>query len=90
VRKVLGATPNGIARLLIRSFVQPILIGGVLAWPVAQLATARYLNAFVDPIEQSPLIYLGALSLALVVGLLAIAAETLRAARKRPADILKS
>jgi putative ABC transport system permease protein len=90
VRKVLGATPNGIARLLIRSFVQPILIGGVLAWPVAQLATARYLNAFVDPIEQSPLIYLGALSLALVVGLLAIAAETLRAARKRPADLLKS
>ncbi len=90
VRKVLGATPNGIARLLIRSFVQPILIGGLLAWPVAQLATTRYLNAFVDPIEQSPLIYLGALSLALVVGLSAIAAETLRAARKRPADILKS
>ena len=90
VRKVLGATPNGIAWLLIRSFVQPVLIGGLLAWPVAQLATARYLNTFVDPIEQSPLIYLGALSLALVVGLLAIAAETLRAARKRPADILRA
>ena len=88
VRKVLGATSNGIAWLLIGSFAQPVLVGGLLAWPAAQLATTRYLNAFVDPIEQSPLIYLGALSLALVVALLAIAAETLRAARKRPAEVL--
>jgi putative ABC transport system permease protein len=65
-------------------------VGGLLAWPVAQLATTRYLNAFVDPIEQSPLIYLGALALALVVGRAAIAAATLRAARKRPADILRA
>jgi putative ABC transport system permease protein len=90
VRKVLGATTNGIVRLLIASFAQPILVGGLLAWPAAQLATSRYLNAFVDPIEQSPLIYLGALSCALVIGLLAIAAETLRAARKRPADVLRA
>jgi putative ABC transport system permease protein len=90
VRKVLGATTSGVAWLLIASFAQPVLVGGLLAWPVAQLATTRYLNAFVEPIEQSPLIYLGALSLALVVGLAAIAAETLRAARKRPADILRA
>ena len=90
VRKVLGATSSGIAWLLIGSFAQPVLIGGLLAWPAAQLATTRYLSAFVDPIEQSPLIYVGALSLALAVGLLAIAAETLRAARKRPADTLRA
>jgi putative ABC transport system permease protein len=90
VRKVLGATSNGIAWLLIGSFAQPVLVGGLLAWPAAQIVAGRYLNAFVDPIEPSPLIYLGALSLALVVGLLATAIETLRAARKRPADILRA
>ena len=90
VRKVLGATSNGIACLLIGGLAQPVLVGGLLAWPAAQLATTRYLNAFVDPIEQSPLIYLGALSFALVVAILAVAAETLRAARKRPADILRA
>ena len=89
VRKVLGATTNGMVWLLIGSFAQPVIVGGLLAWPVAQVATTRYLNAFVAPIEQSPLIYLGALSLVLVVGLLVIASETLRAARKRPADILR-
>jgi putative ABC transport system permease protein len=89
LRKVLGATTSGVAWLLIRSFAHPILIGGLLAWPLARVATTRYLNAFVDPIEQSPLVYLGALSIALAVGLLAVAAETLRAARKRPAEILR-
>jgi putative ABC transport system permease protein len=88
VRRVLGATTNGIAWMLIGAFAQPVLMGGLLAWPVAHFATARYLSAFVDPIEPSPLVYLGALSLALVVALSAIGAETLRAARRRPVEAL--
>jgi putative ABC transport system permease protein len=90
VRKVLGATTHGIAWLLIRSFAQPVVLGGLLAWPVAQLATARYLSAFVEPIAQSPWIYVGALLLALLAASSAVAAETLRAASKRPADTLRA
>jgi putative ABC transport system permease protein len=89
VRKTLGATTAAITRLLVWSLSKPILIGALLSWPLAHVAITRYLSAFVDPIDPSPLLYVVSLALVCGVGWIAIGSQTLRAATKAPSDVLR-
>jgi putative ABC transport system permease protein len=64
IRKVLGATTLELVRLLNSSFIKMVLLANVLAWPLAYLFVAQWLQGFEYRIEASiwPFIYAFAIS----------------------------
>ncbi|PLK22595.1 transporter [Porphyrobacter sp. TH134] len=89
IRKTLGATRGDIVRLLVRQFLQPVLLANIIAWPLAWAAMSRWLAGFDDRIALSPLYFLGAGLLAALIAGLTVLGQSLRAARAAPAWALR-
>ncbi|WP_086608259.1 ABC transporter permease [Erythrobacter donghaensis] len=89
IRKALGATRGDIVRLLVRQFLQPVVLANLIAWPLAWAAMRRWLAGFDDPIALSPLYFLGAGLLAALIAGLTVLGQSLRAARATPAWALR-
>ena len=67
IRKVLGASVSGITILLSKEFTKWVIVGNVIAWPVAYLAMKRWLQGFSYRVEISILTFIlaGVLALSL-------------------------
>jgi putative ABC transport system permease protein len=89
IRKALGATRGDIVRLLVRQFLQPVLLANLIAWPLAWAAMSRWLAGFDDRIALSPLYFVGAGLLAALVAGVTVLGQALRAARATPAWALR-
>lgn len=89
VRKVLGATVNNIILLLTRDFLLLIAVAALIAAPVAYWLMNNWLTAFAYRIEIQPTIFLLAAGLALLVALITIAYQAVRAALANPVDALR-
>ncbi|RWH82172.1 MAG: FtsX-like permease family protein [Mesorhizobium sp.] len=89
VRKVLGSSSLGIVRLLLVDLAKPVLIANMIAWPFAYLAAQAYLQAFGERMSLTPLPFLLGLVATLVVAWASVCAEVLKAARIRPAEVLR-
>ena len=89
IRKVFGARPADIARLLLWQFSQPVLFANLIAWPAAWLVLSNWLDGFAYRIDM-PLWAYGAAGLtALVIAALAVAAHAVRIARQHPVKALR-
>ena len=90
MRKLFGAGPAAIGRLVGREFVLVIAISALLGLPLAQWANQRYLAGFVEhaPIGIWPL--LAAVLVALLVTFLSTTRHALLAMRMAPAQALRS
>jgi len=89
VRKAHGATTSRIVALLLTSFSKPVLVANLLVWPLGYIAARRYLDAFLAPIALTPLPFVLSLAVTLAICWLAGGSQTLRAARARPAQVLR-
>jgi putative ABC transport system permease protein len=89
VRKSLGAENFSLFALLLYDFSKPVLIANLLAWPLAYFAAQAYLSIFIQRVELTPLPFLLSLVLVLAVAWLAVASQALRAARIKPAMVLR-
>ena len=89
IRKALGATRGDIVRLLVRQFLQPVLLANLIAWPLAWAAMSRWLAGFDDRIALSPLYFVGAGLLAALIAGVTVLGQSLRAARATPAWALR-
>ncbi|MDZ7282861.1 ABC transporter permease [Sphingomonas sanguinis] len=89
IRKVLGASSADIVRLLVGQFLRPVLIANVIAWPLAFVAMRTWLAGFDDRISLSPLFFVGASLLAIVIAVLTVLGQSLRASRATPAWALR-
>lgn len=89
IRKALGASSADIVRLLIGQFLRPVLIANLLAWPLAFVAMRTWLAGFDDRIVLSPLYFVAASLLALVIAVLTVLGQSLRASRAAPAWALR-
>jgi putative ABC transport system permease protein len=89
VRKTLGSSVAGVVRLLLSDFSIPVLIGNLLAWPLAYLAAQAYLSAFAQRIELSPAPFLISMAITLLIAWAAIIGVVLKAASVRPAEVLR-
>jgi putative ABC transport system permease protein len=89
VRKVMGGSATQMALLLFGAFGWPIVIANVIAWPLAYVAARAYLGVFLDPIELTALPFVGSLVATLLVAGLAVAHQTWRTARLKPATVLR-
>jgi putative ABC transport system permease protein len=90
VRKVHGARTGQMMVMLLTSFTKPVVIATLLAWPIAYIAGRAYLDMFAYSIPLTPLPFLLCLAVTLAIACMAVARQTLRAARTRPAERLRT
>lgn len=89
IRKTLGASSLDIVKLLVGQFLRPVLIANLVAWPLAYFAMRTWLAGFEDAIPLSPLFFAGATAVALLVAVLTVLGQSLRASRAAPAWALR-
>jgi putative ABC transport system permease protein len=89
IRKVLGASVPNITLMFLKSFSLRILLGNIIAWPAAYYAGYKWLENFAYRINIAPWIFVAAAALALVVALLTVSYQILKAALANPADSLR-
>jgi putative ABC transport system permease protein len=89
IRKVLGARTRDILRLLVWQFSQPVLIANLIAWPVAWWVMRGWLNGFDTRIALTPMPFLLAGLLAVLIAVGTISAHAYRVARTSPIRALR-
>nr|WP_281500567.1 ABC transporter permease [Kordiimonas marina] len=89
IRKVLGARTRNIVRLLLWQFSLPILVANLIAWPLSWWGLGHWLEGFIDRVGLSPLPFLGAGVLVLLIAWGTIIGHTLRVARQNPIKALR-
>jgi len=89
IRKVLGATVASILGLLSKDFVKLVLIAIVIASPIAWWAMNTWLADFAYRIEIQWWMFALAGSLAVVIALLTVSGQAVRAAIANPVDSLR-
>jgi putative ABC transport system permease protein len=86
---VLGATASGIVNLLSREFVKLVLVANVIAWPVAYFAMNKWLQSFAFRVDLGWGIFALAGALALLIALLTVSAQAIKAALANPVEALR-
>lgn len=89
IRKVLGASAPGIARLLAVDYVKLVLVALVGATPLLYFAAEKWLSSFAARIEVSVWLFLTPGLVVLLVALLAVSYHTIRVALTNPARSLR-
>jgi putative ABC transport system permease protein len=89
IRKVLGASAFNIYLLLSRDFLKWVAVANLLAWPVAYYAMHRWLQSFAFRAGIGWEIFLLSASMALVISLLTVSYQSIKAALAKPADSLR-
>lgn len=89
IRKVLGASANQLMWLLSKDFVKLLLVSNVIAAPMAYWMMDKWLGNFAYRIDLSMGVFVAAGTLTLVIALLTVNVQTLKAARSNPVDALR-
>ena len=90
IRLVLGASMNNIVRLLTQNFVALIMISIVLATPIAWYVMQKWLEDFAFRVEMSWEIFFIAGLLSIVIAVMTISFQAIRAALTNPVNGLRS
>lgn len=89
VRKVLGATAQSVVMLLSKEFTKLVGLAFVIAAPIAYFMMRNWLQDFAYRTTLSPLLFLGAGVLALVIAWLTVSYQAFKAALTNPAEALR-
>ena len=90
IRKVLGASVPGVVRLLALDFLKLVGLATVLAWPVAWWVMNRWLEGFAYKIAVGAPVFVLSGVLALLVALLTVSFQSVKAALANPVKSLRS
>ncbi|WP_133998908.1 ABC transporter permease [Dinghuibacter silviterrae] len=90
IRKVLGANVGGIVALLSRDFLQLVGIASIIAFPIAWWAMNQWLQSFAYRTGISWWIFAAAAGAAILIALVTVSFQTIRAALANPVKSLRS
>jgi putative ABC transport system permease protein len=90
IRKVLGASVSGITTMLSKDFVKLVIISIVIASPVAYWAMTKWLQDFAYRISITWWMIASAAVAAIVIALVTISFQSIRAALMNPVKALRS
>lgn len=90
IRKVLGASLNGLLGLMIREFAVLVGIANLIAWPLAYFYLSDWLNGFAQRIDLSVIPFLMGGGSVLGIAMLTISSRTYVAATNNPVEALRS
>lgn len=89
IRKVLGASISSILQLLSTDFMKLIMVSVVLAIPIAYYGMSQWLSGFAFRIDLYWYIFAIPALVVLLIALLTVSFQTLRAAKSNPVDSLR-
>lgn len=89
IRKVLGANTLGLAGLLSKEFALLILIANILIAPVVWYYGQQWLNDFAFHTNINPVIFIISLVITLVIALITVSFQTIKAAQANPVNTLR-
>jgi putative ABC transport system permease protein len=89
IRKVLGATVSEITFSLIREFSRWVILANLIAWPLAYFTMNRMLEVYAYRISLDIWIFLAAGAAALVLAVVTVSYQSIRAALANPVESLR-
>ena len=89
IRKVLGASIPNILALLSKEIIILIIAANVVAWPLAWYFMNKWLDTFAYHIDMDVLVYILAAVAAILIALITVSAQTIKAAMSNPAKTLR-
>lgn len=89
IRKVLGASMGSIVRLLSKEYVVLVALANIIAWPVAYFVMTRWLKNFAYRTEIGFVTFLFSGFVALIIAILTICFQSIKAALANPVDSLR-
>jgi len=89
IRKVLGASVPGILMLLSREIVILIVVANLIAWPMAWYFMDMWLGSFAFHVSINPLVFIGAAVAAVLLALVTVSTQTIKAAMTNPSNTLR-
>ena len=90
IRKVLGASVGTIVQMISKDFLKLVIIAAVIAFPIAWYAMDNWLQDFAYRIDISWWVFLAAAIIALVIALLTISFQAVKAALANPVKSLRT
>ncbi|WP_236978352.1 ABC transporter permease [Membranihabitans maritimus] len=90
IRKLLGASVTSIVALLSKDFIRLVLIAIVIATPIAWYAMNRWLQGFAYRIDLQWWIFAAAGVVAVVIAMITVSGQSLRAAMADPVNSLRN
>lgn len=92
IRKAMGSSAGHISFILSREFARPVLLANLFAWPLAWFTMKRWLQNFEYQADMSwkiAWVFVAAGLLALLLALITVNIQTIRAASSNPVDALR-
>ncbi|MGH7452420.1 MAG: ABC transporter permease, partial [bacterium] len=89
IRKVLGASLSGLIGLINKEFLLLVVLGNIVAWPIAWYAMSRWLQGFAYRVEIGFGIFALAGAVALLIALITVSTQAIRAALANPVEALR-
>ena len=89
IRKVMGASIGGILFLLIKEFTKWVIIANLIAWPLSYWGMSNWLNNFAYRVDIGIFVFAIAGFMSLLVAMLTVSSQVLKAATQNPAVSLK-
>lgn len=89
IRKVYGATVQSIVILLSKEFSKWVLLGNVIAWPVAYYFMKGWLRDFAHRVDITPLPFVATGLFALLLAMMVIGFKTVKASVADPVESLR-
>jgi putative ABC transport system permease protein len=89
IRKVLGATVSGIARLLSKEFVVLVLAANLIAAPVAYYLMANWLQSYPYRVDMNAALFIIAAALTLLITIATVSYQAVKAALANPVETLR-
>lgn len=90
IRKVMGGTTYSITRLLSFASLKPIFVGIILFSPMSWFAMNWWLNFYVYRTTLDMWIFVAAAGVLLIIALITVSTQTIRAAKSNPVNCLRS
>jgi putative ABC transport system permease protein len=89
VRKVLGASVSGIVFLFSTEFAKWVLLANAIAWPVSYFVMRKWMQGFAYRIPLAWEVFVLSAGLALMIALLTVSYQAVKAATSNPVDSLR-
>jgi len=89
IRKSLGASPLSISVLILKQFINVVLISLLFAWPIAWYAMNKWLQNYAYKVNLHLGYFIIASVIALIIAVLTLSYQSIKASRTNPVDSLK-
>ncbi|MBX2897404.1 MAG: ABC transporter permease [Cyclobacteriaceae bacterium] len=90
IRKVLGGSVTQIVQLLSRDFIKWVLVASILAIPLSFIIIGQWLSTYAVRIDLSAWIFIVPLVIIVLISILTVSIQTIKAANANPVNSLKT